>query len=61
MAGALGVRLSGPRSYGAGLRAVPWLNAAAPDPGPVALRAGLGLYRRTMGLMALVLLALALA
>jgi adenosylcobinamide-phosphate synthase len=61
MAGALGVRLSGPRSYGDGLRDEPWLNAAAPDPGPDALRAGLGLYRRTMGLMALVLLALALA
>jgi adenosylcobinamide-phosphate synthase len=61
MAGALGVRLSGPRSYGEGMRDEPWLNAAALDPPPEALRAGLGLYRRALVLMAVALLALALA
>ncbi len=60
MAGALGIRLSGPRSYGEGLRDEPWLNGSAPDPAPEALRAGLGLYLRAIGLMALALLALAL-
>ncbi len=46
MAGALGVRLSGPRSYGGAESAEPWLNAGARDPGPEDLHRGLGLYRR---------------
>ncbi|MCC5979437.1 MAG: cobalamin biosynthesis protein CobD [Salinarimonas sp.] len=48
MAGALGVRLSGPRSYGSGIRQEPWLNGEAPDPRADDLRAGLALYRRAM-------------
>lgn len=59
MAGALGVRLSGPRVYGARLADEPWLNPAAPDPGPDDLRRGLGLYRRAMLLAAVGLAALA--
>ena len=59
MAGALGIRLGGPRVY-AGLEAAdPWLNAVAPDPGPGDARRGLHLYVRTMLLAALLLLALA--
>jgi len=60
MAGAVGVRLSGPRIYGAVVAEEPWLNGGARDPGGDDLLAGLKLYRR-MGIgVALVLLALAL-
>ncbi|HMQ93574.1 MAG TPA: adenosylcobinamide-phosphate synthase CbiB [Amaricoccus sp.] len=60
MAGAVGVRLSGPRIYGAVVAEEPWLNGGARDPGADELLAGLKLYRR-MGIgVALVLLALAL-
>ncbi|MCE6951061.1 adenosylcobinamide-phosphate synthase CbiB [Cereibacter sphaeroides] len=52
LAGALGVRLSGPRIYGDRVSAEPWLNAGAPDPSPADLRRGLGLYRRAMALLA---------
>lgn len=52
VAGALGVRLSGPRRYGGRQTAEPWLNAAAPDPDAAALAAGLKLYIRAMGLAA---------
>ncbi|MCE6957837.1 adenosylcobinamide-phosphate synthase CbiB [Cereibacter sphaeroides] len=52
LAGALGVRLSGPRVYGDRVSAEPWLNAGAPDPSPADLRQGLGLYRRAMALLA---------
>ena len=48
MAGALGVRLSGPRAYGDRISDEPWLNAGASDPGAGDLRAGLRLYRRAM-------------
>lgn len=48
MAGALGRRLSGPRSYGAQMSAEPWVNGTAPDPGPADLDRGLALYRRSM-------------
>lgn len=51
MAGSLGLRLSGPRSYGVQMTDEPWLNPGAPDPGPADLWRGLGLYRRTIGLM----------
>lgn len=51
MAGALGVRLSGPRSYGDQVNDEPWLNPGARDPEPADLWRGLGLYRRTIGLM----------
>jgi adenosylcobinamide-phosphate synthase len=58
MAGALGVRLSGPRAYGRHVSDEPWLNATAPDPAAPDLRRALRLYARAMGLMALALGAL---
>ncbi|MEO0548304.1 MAG: adenosylcobinamide-phosphate synthase CbiB [Pseudomonadota bacterium] len=61
MAGALGVRLSGPRAYGAGIKQEPWLNEGARDPTASEMVRGLRLYRRTMGLGALLLLCLVLA
>jgi len=59
MAGALGVRLSGPRSYGSGIRDEPWLNGAAPDPQARDLEDGLALYRRAMVALLIMLLAIA--
>lgn len=59
MAGALGIRLSGPRIYAERVAQEPWVNAAAPDPTPRDLFRALALYRRAMVLMAGVLLALA--
>jgi len=59
MAGALGIRLGGPRVYAGSEAADPWLNTTAPDPGPSDARRGLHLYVRTMLLAALLLLALA--
>ncbi|MEM9056819.1 MAG: cobalamin biosynthesis protein, partial [Pseudomonadota bacterium] len=58
MAGALDVRLSGPRRYGSAVAAEPWLNAGAPDPDAAAMTAGLRLYTRAMLLAAAGLLAL---
>ncbi|WP_136444037.1 adenosylcobinamide-phosphate synthase CbiB [Pacificoceanicola onchidii] len=55
MAGALNVRLSGPRVYGAHLAKEPWVNEGAPDPGAPDLGCGLGLYRRAMAGMAALL------
>ncbi len=52
MAGALGVRLSGPRVYGDRISAEPWLNGEAPDPTAEDLTRGLTLYRRAMWLCA---------
>jgi adenosylcobinamide-phosphate synthase len=60
MAGALGLRLSGPRAYGMTFSDEPWLNAGAPDPGPHDLHRALSLYARAMVLLALALLALCL-
>lgn len=60
LAGALGVRLSGPRRYGDTVAAEPWLNAGAPDPDAAAMDAGLRLYVRAM-LLAAVLLAVVAA
>ena len=59
MAGALGVRLSGPRLYGDRVSDEPWLNAAAPDPTPDTLTRGLRLYIRAMVLLAALLAATA--
>ena len=59
MAGALGVRLSGPRRYGDRVSDEPWLNGAAPDPGPDTLKRGLSLYIHAMVLLALLLAATA--
>jgi len=55
MAGALGIRLSGPRAYGSHVSDEPWLNPAAPDPAAHDLRRALSLYARAMALMALAL------
>ncbi len=48
MAGALGVRVSGPRIYADRIADEPFVNAACPDPTPADLRRGLALYRRAM-------------
>jgi len=48
LAGALGVRLSGPRAYGDRVAEEPWVNGAAPDPTPADLSRGLALYLRAM-------------
>ena len=58
MAGALGVRLSGPRRYGDRTSDEPWLNGGAPDPGAAEMRRALTLYARAMALLALALGAL---
>ncbi len=55
MAGALGVRLSGPRSYGPHTNKEPWLNAEARDPDAADIWKGLRLYQRALGLCALIL------
>lgn len=59
MAGALGVRLSGPRVYGDRVADEPWLNGACPDPTPADLRRGLALYVRAMLALAALVGALA--
>jgi adenosylcobinamide-phosphate synthase len=59
LAGALGVRLSGPRVYGDRVSREPWVNGTMPDPGPVAIAQGLALYGRTMLLTAVLLVGLA--
>lgn len=60
MAGALGIRLSGPRIYDKRVSDEPWVNGTCPDPSPADLKRGLALYRRAMvalaGLVALVAL-----
>ncbi|MEM6899034.1 MAG: adenosylcobinamide-phosphate synthase CbiB [Pseudomonadota bacterium] len=55
MAGALNVRLSGPRTYGNSVTEQPWLNHAAPDPRVKDMRRGLTLYIRAMFLGASIL------
>ncbi|TCP36115.1 hypothetical protein EV662_1285, partial [Rhodovulum marinum] len=60
MAGALGVRLSGPRTYGSGISDDPWLNPGAPDPDARALSRGLGVYLRGMAGLGVALAALSL-
>lgn len=52
MAGALGVRLSGPRSYGGHRSSEPWVNSGHGDPGPADLALALALYRRAMLVLA---------
>lgn len=59
MAGALGIRLSGPRVYADRVADEPWLNGGAPDPTPADLRAALGLYLRAMAALLLCLAATA--
>jgi len=48
MAGALGVRLSGPRVYADRIAEEPWVNAGAPDPKPADLLRGLRVYRQAV-------------
>lgn len=60
MAGSLGVRLCGPRSYHGDLAHEPWLNAGARDPGASDIVQGLRLYVRAMLLLAAILVILAL-
>ena len=59
MAGALGVRLSGPRVYGERVAQEPWLNAGARDPGAVDLVGALVLYIRAMVICAAALAVIA--
>ncbi len=55
LAGALDIRLSGPRVYENHTANEPWLNAAAPDPDAATIAAGLRLYLRSLGLGAAIL------
>ncbi|MEM1370703.1 MAG: adenosylcobinamide-phosphate synthase CbiB [Pseudomonadota bacterium] len=59
MAGALGVRLSGPRMYADHMTEQPWLNGAAHDPDATDLHRALQAYIRAMVVLGLVLLGLA--
>lgn len=52
MAGALGIRLSGPRIYEGHLSQEPWLNGEFPDPSAADLNRALALYRRAMLVLA---------
>lgn len=61
MAGALGVRLSGPRIYHGTATDEPWLNEGARDPDATDIVEGLTIYRRAMLLLAGVLAILAFA
>ncbi|XIA63680.1 adenosylcobinamide-phosphate synthase CbiB [Bradyrhizobium sp. TZ2] len=61
MAGALGVRLSGPRIYHGSTADEPWLNEGARDPFAADVRQGLKLYVRAMILLAGALAIMALA
>ncbi|MEM8685519.1 MAG: adenosylcobinamide-phosphate synthase CbiB [Pseudomonadota bacterium] len=61
MAGALGVRLSGPRRYDGETTTDPWLNADGPDPDARDVSGGLRLYLRAMSLVAVCLALVALA
>jgi adenosylcobinamide-phosphate synthase len=61
MAGALGVRLSGPRIYHGSVTNEPWLNEGARDPRAADIGEGLAIYRRAMLLLAGVLAILAFA
>jgi adenosylcobinamide-phosphate synthase len=58
MAGALGVRLSGPRIYHGVVANESWLNEAARDPIAADIGRALKLYRRAMWLLAIVLVIL---
>ena len=58
LAGALNIRLSGPRVYHDHIAAEPWLNPGAPDPTPQDIARGLLLYRRAMALAAVLLAAI---
>jgi adenosylcobinamide-phosphate synthase len=61
MAGALGVRLSGPRIYHGSIADEPWLNEAARDPHAADIAQALAIYARAMMSLAGCLVVLALA
>lgn len=61
MAGALGVRLSGPRIYHGSVTNESWLNEGARDPLAADINHGLAVYRRSMLLLTAVLAILAFA
>jgi adenosylcobinamide-phosphate synthase len=61
MAGALGIRLSGPRNYHGNIANEPWLNGGARDPAGADITLALKLYRRAMLLLVGVLIILAMA
>ena len=61
MAGALGVRLSGPRAYHGRLAEEPWLNRDARDPGALDVALGLEIYVRAMIVLTGLLVIVALA
>ncbi|WP_167406634.1 adenosylcobinamide-phosphate synthase CbiB [Bradyrhizobium forestalis] len=60
MAGALGVRLSGPRIYHGSVTNEPWLNEGARDPRAADIGEALAVYRRAVLLLAGLLAVLAL-
>ncbi|MFN3609315.1 MAG: adenosylcobinamide-phosphate synthase CbiB [Hyphomonas sp.] len=55
MAGALGVRLSGPRQYGSHVSDEPWLNPSAPDPNADQMWPGLSLFVLAVALAGIIL------
>ena len=59
MAGALTVRLSGPRRYGGTVTEEPWVNSSAPNPTASDVLRGLALFRRSTMLLAALLALLA--
>ena len=60
MAGALGVRLCGPRSYDGELADEPWLNATARDPAAIDITRALETYVGAMFALTLLLVVLAI-
>jgi adenosylcobinamide-phosphate synthase len=60
LAGALSVRLSGPRVYDNQMSAEPWVNEGAADPDAMVLGQGLDVYLKAMSAFALILLIIAL-
>lgn len=60
VAGALDIRLSGPRKYADLVVDEPWLNAGAKDPDANDIFRALALYKRSLAIFAAVLLGLAL-
>ena len=60
MAGALAVRLSGPRAYDGAASNEPWVNGGAPDPRASDIELGLSIFRRCVMALAVVLALIAL-
>ena len=60
LAGAIGIRLSGPRSYGGQRTDEPWVNGECPDPDAASIRQGLRLFVIAISLVATVIGAIAL-